>query len=38
MAAPLQTLVAHPDETDGARRPGLRDPSASVDSLCFTDQ
>jgi hypothetical protein len=32
MAAPLQTLVAHPDDTDEARRPGVRDPSASVES------
>jgi hypothetical protein len=32
MAAPLQTLVAHPDDTDEARRPGMRDPSASVES------
>jgi hypothetical protein len=31
MAALLQTLVAHPDDTDEARRPGMRDPSASVE-------
>jgi hypothetical protein len=32
MVAPLQTLVAHPDDTDEARRPGMRDPTASVES------
>src|SRR5687767_15793063 len=32
MAAPLQTLVAHPDDTDEARRAGMRDPSASLES------
>ena len=32
MAAPLQTLVAHPDDMDEARGPGMRDPSASVES------
>jgi hypothetical protein len=31
MVAPLQTLVAHPDDTDEARRPGMRDPSAAFD-------
>jgi hypothetical protein len=33
MAAPLQTLVAHPEHTDEARRSGLRNPRASVESL-----
>jgi hypothetical protein len=32
MAAPLQTLVAHPDDTDEARRSGMRDPSAFLES------
>jgi hypothetical protein len=33
MAAPLQTLVAHPDGTsDEAGRSGMRDPSAPVES------
>jgi hypothetical protein len=36
MAAPLQTLVAHPDDTDEARRAGMRDPSASHESLPAT--
>jgi hypothetical protein len=31
MAAPLQTLVAHPDDTDEARRPGMRDPDAAFE-------
>jgi hypothetical protein len=37
MAAPLQTLVAHPDDMDEARRPGMGDPSASVDSPTLPD-
>ena len=32
MAAPLQTLVAHPEDTDEAQRSGMRDPSASFES------
>jgi hypothetical protein len=32
MAAPLQTLVAHPDDTDEARRFGMRDRDASAES------
>jgi hypothetical protein len=32
MAAPLQTLVAHPDEMDEAGRSGMPDPSAVPDA------
>jgi hypothetical protein len=41
MAAPLQTLVAHPEDTDEARRSGMRDPSALPDAetvvIAWTD-
>jgi hypothetical protein len=41
MAAPLQTLVAHPEDSDEARRSGVRDPSALPDAemvvMAWTD-
>jgi hypothetical protein len=41
MAAPLQTLVAHPEDTDEARRSDVRDPSALPDAemiaIAWTD-
>lgn len=41
MAAPLQTLVAHPEDTDEDRRSGMPDPSALPDAemvvIAWTD-